>query len=174
MDAFQFGTLATPDDAYRYAQGEAIKHRRVCCAARQTAGFLCGNRPWLFPLVVRAGADTSAAISKYAAMAPIHNRAADNLTLESIPTRRFREWISGFVFAMARSEPLQAEVDSIMRSTWADEIEAADRHYQPGKFTTFAAYEFSTTKPDGGSLHRNVIFRDTNNLPAAPFSRLDS
>ena len=26
MDAFQFGTLATPDDAYRYAQGEAIKH----------------------------------------------------------------------------------------------------------------------------------------------------
>ena len=26
MDAFQFGTLATPDDAYRYAKGEAIKH----------------------------------------------------------------------------------------------------------------------------------------------------
>ena len=26
MDAFQFGTLATPDDAYRYARGEAIKH----------------------------------------------------------------------------------------------------------------------------------------------------
>ena len=26
MDAFNFGTLATPDDAYRYALGEAIKH----------------------------------------------------------------------------------------------------------------------------------------------------
>ena len=26
LDAFQFGTLATPDDAYRYAQGEAIQH----------------------------------------------------------------------------------------------------------------------------------------------------
>ena len=26
FDAFVFGTLATPDDAYRYAKGEAIKH----------------------------------------------------------------------------------------------------------------------------------------------------
>ena len=61
-----------------------------------------------------------------------------------------------------------------MRSTWADEIQAADRHYQPGKFTTFAAYEFSTTKPDGGSLHRKVVFRGTDDLPGMPFSRLDS
>ena len=176
MDAFQFGTLATPDDAYRYAQGEAIKHPAgFAVQLDRPLDFYAVTDHGFFLGVVRAGADTSTAISKYAAMAPIHNlNAADNLTLESIPTRRFREWISGFVFAMARSEPLQAEVDSIMRSTWADEIEAADRHYQPGKFTTFAAYEFSTTKPDGGSLHRNVIFRDTNNLPAAPFSRLDS
>ena len=26
FDAFGFGTVATPDDAYRYAQGEAIEH----------------------------------------------------------------------------------------------------------------------------------------------------
>ena len=176
MDAFQFGTLATPDDAYRYAQGEAIKHpagfevqldRPLDFYAVTDHGFFLG--------VVRAGADTSTAVSKYSSMEPIHNlNAADNQTLDSIPTRNFREWIRGFMFSMARSKSLQAEVEDIMRSTWADEIQAADRHYQPGKFTTFAAYEFSTTKPDGGSLHRNVIFRDTDNLPAEPFSRLDS
>ncbi|HCY05449.1 MAG TPA: hypothetical protein DHU16_08330, partial [Gammaproteobacteria bacterium] len=176
MDAFQFGTLATPDDAYRYAQGAAIKHpagfdvqldRPLDFYAVTDHGFFLG--------VVSAGADTSSEVSKYPAMESIHNlNAAENLTFESIPTRNFRDWIRDFLFAMARSKPLQAEVASIMRSTWADEIRAADRHYEPGTFTTFAAYEFSTTKPDGGSLHRNVIFRGTDDLPAEPFSRLDS
>jgi hypothetical protein len=26
FDAFAFGTIATPDDGYRYARGEAIAH----------------------------------------------------------------------------------------------------------------------------------------------------
>ena len=100
--------------------------------------------------------------------------APENLTLESIPTRNFRTFIGGFRKAMASSEPLTAMVEDITRNTWADEVAAADRHYKPGKFTTFAAYEFSTTKEDGGSLHRNVIFRGTENMPAEPFSRLMS
>lgn len=176
MDAFQFGTLATPDDAYRYAQGEAIKHpggfdmqldRPLDFYAVTDHGFYLG--------VVRAGADTSTEISTYPAMKSIHNlNAAENLTLESIPKRNFRAWVAGFRNAMATSEPLKAEVESIMRSAWADEVRAADRHYEPGRFTTFAAYEFSPTKEDGGSMHRNVIFRGTENLPAVPFNRLMS
>jgi hypothetical protein len=176
MDAFQFGTLATPDDAYRYAQGEAIKHpggfdmqldRPLDFYAVTDHGFYLG--------VVRAGADTTTEISNYPAMKSIHNlNASENLTLESIPTRNFRAFIGGFRKAMASSEPLTAEVEDIMRNTWADEVAAADRHYEPGKFTTFAAYEFSTTKEDGGSLHRNVIFRGTENMPVVPFNRLMS
>ena len=176
LDAFQFGTLATPDDAYRYAQGESIKHpagfdmqldRPLDFYAVTDHGFYLG--------VVRAGADTSTEISTYAAMKSIHNlNAAENLTLESIPGRNFRAWIGGLRKAMASSEPLRAEVARIMRSTWADSVQAADRHYEPGKFTTFAAYEFSTTKEDGGSMHRNVVFRGTENMPAMPFNRLNS
>lgn len=176
MDAFQFGTLATPDDAYRYAQGEAIKHpggfdmqldRPLDFYAVTDHGFYLG--------VVRAGADTSTEISTYTAMQPIHNlNAAENLTLDSVPTRNFRAFVGGLRKAMASSEPLKAEVQSIMRTTWADEVRAADHHYEPGKFTTFAAYEFSTTRQDGGSMHRNVIFRGTENLPAVPFNRLMS
>ena len=176
MDAFQFGTLTTPDDAYRYAQGAAIKHPAgFDVQLDRPLDFYAVTDHGIFLGVVSAGADTSSEVSKYPAMESIHNlNAAENLTFESIPTRNFRDWIRDFLFAMARSKPLQAEVASIMRSTWADEIRAADRHYEPGTFTTFAAYEFSTTKPDGGSLHRNVIFRGTDDLPAEPFSRLDS
>ncbi len=176
LDAFQFGTLATPDDAYRYAKGEAIKHpggfdmqldRPLDFYAVTDHGFYLG--------VVRAGADTATEISTDPAMKSIHNlNAPENLTLDSIPGRDFRAWIGGFTRAMARSESLKAEVASIMRSTWTDEVRAADRHYQPGQFTTFAAYEYSSSKEDGGSMHRNVVFRGTENLPAVPFNRLTS
>lgn len=176
LDAFQFGTLATPDDAYRYAQGEAIKHPAgFDMQLDQPLDFYAVTDHGFYLGVVRAGADTSSAISRYSAMKPIHDlNAADNLTLESIPRRNFRAWITGFRKAMAGSEPLRDEVASIMRSTWADVVGASDRHYRPGEFTTFAAYEFSTTKEDGGSLHRNVVFRGSENLPAKPFSRMDS
>ncbi|MGK0221146.1 MAG: hypothetical protein ACI9ON_000380 [Limisphaerales bacterium] len=176
MDAFNFGTLATPDDAYRYAQGEAIKHpggfnmqldRPLDFYAVTDHGFYLG--------VVRAGADTTSEISNYPAMQRIHNlNAPENLTLESIPTRNFRAFIGAFRKDMANSDLLKAEVQRIMSNTWADEVRAADQHYEPGKFTTFAAYEFSTTRQDGGSMHRNVIFRGTKELPAVPFNRLMS
>ena len=173
LDAFQFGTLATPDDAYRYAQGEAIKHPAgFDMQLDRPLDFYAVTDHGIYLGVVRAGADTSTEISTYPAMKSIHNlNAAENLTLESIPKRDFRAWVGGFRRAMIRSEPLRAEVQSVMRSTWADEVRAADRHYQPGEFTTFAAYEFSTTKEDGGSMHRNVIFRGTENLPTTPFDR---
>jgi len=176
MDAFNFGTLATPDDAYRYAQGEAIKHPGgFDMQLDQPLDFYAVTDHGFYLGVVRAGADTSTEISRHPAMESIHNlNAPENLNLDSIPTRNFRAWIGGFRKAMASSEPLKAEVDRIMRSTWADEVRAADHHYQPGKFTTFAAYEFSTTKEDGGSMHRNVIFRGTENMPAVPFNRLMS
>lgn len=176
LDAYQFGTLATPDDAYRYAQGEAIKHPAgFDMQLREPLDFYAVTDHGFFLGVVRAGADTTTAISAYPAMEPIHNlNAPENRTLESIPNRNFRTFIRGFVGSMANSEPLQDEVENIMRTTWADEVAAADRHYRPGEFTTFAAYEFSSNKPDGGSMHRNVIFRGTADLPSLPFHRMMS
>ncbi len=176
MDAFQFGTLATPDDAYRYAQGEAIRHPGgFDMQLRRPLDFYAVTDHGVFLGVARAGADTSTAISAYPAMEPIHNlNAPENLTLESLPNRRFRAWIGGLRQGMADSEALGSEVARTMRTTWADEVAAADRHYVPGTFTTFAAYEYSTIRADGGSMHRNVIFRGTGNLPDVPFSVLRS
>ncbi|MEZ5549713.1 MAG: DUF3604 domain-containing protein [Pseudomonadales bacterium] len=176
MDAFQFGTLATPDDAYRYGRGEAIRHPGgFDVQLDQPLDFYAVTDHGFYLGVVRAGADTTTDISKFPVMKQIHNmNAPENLTLESIPTRNFRSFIGRFRAAMTQSEPLRTQVDGIMRTTWADEVHAADSHYEPVKFTTFAAYEFSSTKEDGGSMHRNVIFRGTENMPAMPFNRLMS
>ena len=46
-------------------------------------------------------------------------------------------------------------------------------NYEPGKLTTFVAYEYTSSETDGGNQHRNVIFRSAK-APEVPFSRLDS
>ena len=51
---------------------------------------------------------------------------------------------------------------------------AADEAYVAGTFTTFPAFEYTTSTDDMGNLHRNVIFRDSDRLPAVPFSRFNS
>ena len=52
------------------------------------------------------------------------------------------------------------------RSAWVKTVAAAERHYDPGTFTTFAGLEYGFTLNSQG-LHRNVIFR--GEPPETPF-----
>ena len=45
------------------------------------------------------------------------------------------------------------------RATWEDIVAATEEFYDPGKFTTLFAFEW-TSLVKGNNLHRNVIFRD--------------
>jgi hypothetical protein len=65
-------------------------------------------------------------------------------------------------------------INGIARDAWSDTIKAAEAFNKPGEFTTFVAYEFTTSSNDRGNLHRNVIFRGADKLPAMPFSRFHS
>ena len=62
---------------------------------------------------------------------------------------------------------------SVVESAWKQIIAAAERHNDPGTFTTLIAYEFTAGGPRGENLHRNVIFPGSN-VPSIPFSRLDA
>ena len=59
----------------------------------------------------------------------------------------------------------------VQASTWDQIVAAANRHYEPGTFTTLIGYEWTST-PDGQNLHRNVIFRGDSS--PVPFTRFDS
>ena len=68
-----------------------------------------------------------------------------------------------------------ARLDKFTRSVWKEYANIADKYYQPGIFTTFIAYEW-TSIPNGANLHRNVIFLDdaAKATKILPFSATDS
>jgi len=61
----------------------------------------------------------------------------------------------------------------VVRSAWSEIVASANRHNEPGTFTAFIAYEYSSGGGSGVNLHRNVVFRGDSG-PEAPFSSLDS
>jgi Protein of unknown function (DUF3604) len=88
-----------------------------------------------------------------------------------------RAWFMKYVVGNMRGDtpghpPFYAGPETT-RSAWSDVIvKAARDHYQPGRFTTLAGFEW-TAAPKAGNMHRNVLFRDLN-VPEMPFSALDS
>ena len=62
-----------------------------------------------------------------------------------------------------------------LNAVWQEIGAIADRHNEPGRFTAFIGYEW-TTMVDGDNLHRIVLFRDDAEATkdVVPFSALDS
>ncbi len=158
FDAFIFGTRSTPDDAYEFAKGKPIEH---------PGGFeLQLDRPLDFLAVT----DHANYLGMLEAMSqPDHplsklDRAADFTQARTIAEKR-RALRSGAYVREHR------DLD-VIRSAWKRTVEAAERHNDPGAFTAFPAYEYSSRR-DGGNLHRNVIFRG-DAVPDYPYGRIDS
>jgi len=179
FDAYTFGTIASPSDAYKFAQGEAIPHPTGYeIQLKKPLDFYAVTDHAFFMGIIKEAADTSSEFSKYDFSEPIHDlNKTVSKSIFSILKRSnlFR------TFARAVNESYQEGsldrnlVDKVANSTWQKTIKAADDAYKPGIFTTFAGYEFtSSVDLYDRYLHRNVIFKDTKNLPDRIFSRLDS
>lgn len=177
FDAYSFGTTATPADAYRYAQGQALRHPvGFEVRLQEPLDFYAVTDHAMFMGAVKA-ADVDPRFSQYPFTEPLHGiNAPENLTDRSIPGRgrAFSEFVPALIQGILDGDIDADLVNSITKSTWREAVDAADAAYRPGHFTTFAAYEYTTSSNDRGNLHRNVIFRSTDRLPAMPFSRLNS
>ena len=76
--------------------------------------------------------------------------------------------------SILKNEPIKELVSpEVAGNVWQRVISAADKYYRPGKFTTFVAYEWTST-PDNRNMHRNIIFKDSRKVPEVPFTALDS
>ena len=163
MDAFMAGQVRTgPDVAYRYARGESIPHPNGellrlpgppldFLMVADHAGFLGVNAALLDPTSPGYGHPDSEALLRRMPLPEL---------IRELRTRA------------AKNDPLLA--DAVIEDAWQKTIAAAERHYAPGRFTTFIGYEYTPT-PGSRHLHRNVVFRDgEDKVPARPFSARDS
>ena len=178
FDAFAFGTQATPRDAYRYAKGEAIQHPAgYDIKLSRPLDFYAVTDHAMFLGVAKEAADTNSELSRLPITDFIHDlNAPDNRGLLSLSKRAkvFSRLVTNFIEKISAGEVEQQQIDDISRSAWRDTIEAADEANVPGRFTAFAGYEYTSSTRERGNLHRNVIFRGTDDLPELPFSRLNS
>ncbi len=178
FDAYAFGTVATPYDAYRYAKGEAIPHPAgFDVKLSRPLDFYAVTDHAMFLGAVKAAADTSTLFSREPHVQDLHNlNAPENQNTESLSQRvtAFTQFLPETVRRIVGGETDPAILDTIAKNAWEDSVAAANLHYEPGQFTTFAAYEYTSSTDERGNLHRNVIFRDTDKLPVMPFSRFHS
>ena len=149
FDAFLGKNLRnTPDDAYRYAKGEAIPHPR--------GGQVELSGP---PLDFLAVTDHAEFMGAALALIDIANRGPQGYPVIEAARRAMGR--------LVRS----SRMEEVTRDAWQRTIEAAERHNEPGKFTSFIGYEYTATPRV--VLHRNVIFESAD-VPALPFSAEDS
>ena len=73
FDAYTFGTIATPDDAYKYAQGEAIPHPTgYQIQLSRPLDFYAVTDHAMFLGLLKEAADTTSEFSRYDFTKPLH------------------------------------------------------------------------------------------------------
>lgn len=165
FDAYIFNVRSSPDDAYRFAKGETIGH---------ASGFdirLAGG-PLDF-VAVTDHAEFIGAMEQANTPGTAISKVPGVSRLFSPDPREIGDAFARFIASMRDdSVPREFRDPSIHARAWKEVREAAARHNEPGRFTTFVGYEF-TSAPDGRNLHRNVIFR-SGDVPDLPYSSRES
>jgi hypothetical protein len=165
FDAYIFNVRATPEDAYAYAKGGTIKHAMG------------------FDLHLSSGPLDFLAVTDHAEyLGVLHAIDTPGTEYSKVPYARelFGTERSKVLAAFARfadslesgkRRPDLADMSATV-SAWQETIRSAERNNEPGTFTSFIGYEF-TSAPGIRNLHRNVIFA-SGKAPALPFSALES
>jgi hypothetical protein len=154
MDAGVAGATLTPEDAVRFARGEMVKSN-----TGQDAKL---ERP-LDWIAVTDHSDGMGAIGEMKAGNP-----------EFMADPRIKKWHDmmgqGPAQAMAatielvraqasRNMPKPFMDEKWVASAWQKTVDIMEKYNEPGKFTAFISYEWTSNALSGENLHRNVIFR---------------
>ena len=155
FDAGAFGCRLGPRDAYRFAKGEEL-----VASMGQRARL---SRPLDF-LVVSDHSDNLGFFPKLLAgdakiLADPLGRKWYNMIQDGKGADAAIEMIVAFSQGTFPKALLSLPGTPAYRQAWRDTIAAADDANNPGRFTAFIGYEW-TSNTGGNNLHRNVIFRD--------------
>jgi len=157
LDAYAFGTLATPRDAYAFARGQSLR--------LENGQIVTIDRPLDF-----------AAVTDHAETWEITYSCTDPLYADVAYCRQMRELrdsgdgrgvFNQYLLPVVTAEPPTPapfcdtlDCDQANVGQWRRVREAADQANKPCEFTALIGYEWTAT-PNGRHWHRNVIFRSS-------------
>jgi hypothetical protein len=168
------GTKTTPEQAYQFARGDVIDYLGEKVKRREPLDFLAVTDHSENIGVFNELDDPNSALSKSELGQKIKRLKAEgklNLNAKRDGDNDVLALLAQLLNPKTLDQVQGLDRQKLTSSTWQREIDAANRYYQPGKFTTFIAYEW-TSMPNGQNLHRNVIFR--GNTAPNPFTSVDS
>ena len=155
VDAGMSGATLTPEDAVRFARGEEVV---------STSGQ---------PVKIGRRHDWIAVTDHSDGVGVIAEIKAANPELMKDPTlKRWHDWMmeGGGGAQKAAMELVAAQANKKLpapvmdpkfaRSVWDKNIAIMEKYNEPGRFTTFHAFEWTSNAGGGNNLHRNVIMRD--------------
>lgn len=150
-DAGLVGNTLGPGEAYRFAKGQ-----QVIASSGQPVKLV---RPLDWLVVADHAESLGVAVlierSDPAILASDIGRKTHDLYKAGDIYGAFETW--AFNTIMAGVNPL--DDDDLTRTVWEEIIGHAETHNQPGAFTAFIGFEWSSS-PNGNNLHRVVVFRD--------------
>jgi len=167
-DAWLFGNKVTgPADAYKYAKGETIKHPLGYNIKIDTPLDFMGVTDHSEYIGITKMANTPG--SPASKMPELQGLIITDPGSKEQQQRAFVALVT-----LMGSPPVKALMTpEITGPIWKENVQIADAANQPGKFTAFCSYEW-TSQFDNRNLHRNVFFRDCAKVPIAPYTALDS
>ena len=168
VDAWVMGNRLTgPDDAYKYALGQTIKHPMGFDIKIETPlDFMGVTDHSEYVGVTREANTPGSAVSKLPEAQP--------MIMKDPNSKEEQNRVFSYLLTLASRPPVKAFMDPKITSTvWKENVKIADENNHPGKFTAFCSYEW-TSMPGNRNLHRNVFFRACDKVPDYPFSALDS
>jgi hypothetical protein len=157
FDAGAFGARLDPNDAYQFAKGEEL--------TSSTGLQVKLSRPLDF-LVVADHSDNMGFFPRLYAGEPEMLADATGKRWYGMVKAGGQEGVKAAVeiiqsFSGRTFPPALASLPGTpaYRSAWEVALKAAEKHNDPGRFTAFIGYEW-TSNTSGMNLHRVVIFRD--------------
>jgi hypothetical protein len=169
FDAGAFGARLTPRDAYRFARGEEIM-----ASSGQPAKL---SRPLDF-LVVADHSDNMGMFpdlfaGKPEVLADPQAKTWYDMIKSGNGAEAALQIIMGFGAGTLPKSMIYGPDTRPYKAAWQDTVKAAEEYNDPGRFTAFIGYEW-TSNTAGNNLHRNVIFRDNGDRAdqVVPFTTL--
>ena len=155
MDAGAFGARLGPKDAYRFAKGE-----EVTASSGQRAKL---SRPLDFMVVADHSDNMGFFPDLFAGKPEVLADPTGRRWYDMIQTGKGPEAAIEIIVAFSQGKwPKKLAYvpgTAPYRSAWRETIKAADEANDPGRFTAFIGFEW-TSNTGGNNLHRNVIFRE--------------